>query len=191
MLRMPTQVRRQSRLNPDVHCEFIGAVRLPALRVADNFRRSPRKGGLADVMTYTWWKRLRRPLQWIGGLGLVLLLLIVGRSLIDWNSARGLVSRLASRQLDRRVAIGGALRVHLLSSRPSVAVDDLSITNPDWVGGGNMLEVRHLQVALQLSQLFLGHLVLATLEVDEPQIDTEPVLITGDGTSRCPTRCWI
>jgi AsmA family protein len=170
MLRMAFQVRRKIRLNPDVPRGFIRPVRLPPPEVADNFCRSPRKGGLADLMIYTWWKRIPRPLQWIGGLVLILLLLIVGASLIDWNIARGLVSRVASRQLDRRVAIGGALRVRLLSSTPSVSVDDLSIANPDWAGGGNMLEVRHLQFALQLSQLFLGHLVLATLEVDEPQL---------------------
>src|SRR6202023_2006285 len=139
---------------------FIGAVRLPALKVADNFPRSPRKSGLADLMTYSWRQRIRPPLQWIGGGVLILLLLIVGLSLIDWNIARGLVSRIASRQLDRRVAIGGALRVHLLSSSPSVSVDDLSIANPDWAGGAIMLQVRHLQFELQLSQLFLGHLVL-------------------------------
>jgi uncharacterized protein involved in outer membrane biogenesis len=121
-------------------------------------------------MAHTWWRRTPRPLRWIGGLLGLLLLLIIGAGLMDWNIARGLVSRIASRQLDRRVSIGGPLRVHLFSAQPSVSIDQLSIANPDWAGGGDMIDIRHLQFALQLSELFLGHLVLRTLEIDEPQV---------------------
>jgi uncharacterized protein involved in outer membrane biogenesis len=100
----------------------------------------------------------------------VLLLLVVGAGLTDWNFARGFIGRVASRHLGRRVSIGGPLRVHLLSSTPSFSIDNLSVANPDWAGSGDMLDVAHLQIDLQLSQLFLGHLVLRTLEVDEPQL---------------------
>jgi uncharacterized protein involved in outer membrane biogenesis len=121
-------------------------------------------------MTDTWWRRLPTPIRWIGGVIVVLFTLIVFAGLMDWNAARGVVSRIASRRLDRHVTIEGPLRVHLFSSTPSVSIDNLSIANPDWAGGGDMLDVRHLQFALQLSQLFLGHLVLRTLEVDEPKV---------------------
>ena len=121
-------------------------------------------------MTNDWWRRTPRPLRWVGGIVIALLLLIVAAGLMDWNLLRGPVSRLASRHLDRRVTIDGPLRVRLFSTTPSVSIDQLTIANPAWADGGNMLQVRHLHFALQLSQLFLGHLVLQTVEIDEPQL---------------------
>jgi len=53
-----------------------------------------------------------------GRVVIVLVLLIIAAGVTDWNFARGFVSRMASRQLHRSVAIDGALRVHLLSSAP-------------------------------------------------------------------------
>src|ERR1700730_5698692 len=121
-------------------------------------------------MAHPWWRRIPQPLRWIGGVVIALLLLILAVGLMDWNGARGLISRIASRHLDRRVSIDGPLRVHLFSTTPTVSVDQLTIANPDWAGDGNMFQVRHLQFAMQLSQLFRGHLVLRTLEIDEPQL---------------------
>lgn len=120
-------------------------------------------------MTDTW-RRIPRPLRWLGGLLGVLLLMFICAGLMDWNLARGVVSRMASRHLHRDVRIDGPLRVHLFSSEPSVSIDNLSVANPDWAGGGSMVELRHLQFAVQLSQLLLGHLVLRTLELDQPKV---------------------
>jgi hypothetical protein len=125
---------------------------------------------MAQFMATSWWNRVPRPLRWIGGIVVVVLLLLAGAGLTDWNFARGFIARTASRHIGRRVSIDGPLRVHLLSSRPSFSVDGLSVANPDWAGGGNMLDLPHLRIELQLSQLFRGHLVLSTLEVDRPQV---------------------
>jgi AsmA family protein len=108
------------------------------------------------------WQRTPVAVRWIGAIILGLLLMLVVADLIDWNLLRGPVSRIASSALDRRVRIDGALRVHLLSSEPSVTVEQLTIANPDWAGNGDMIDVQRLQVALQLSQLLRGHLVLQT-----------------------------
>jgi uncharacterized protein involved in outer membrane biogenesis len=121
-------------------------------------------------MSGNWWQRIPQPLRWLGGVVIVLLLLIIAAGVTDWNFARGFVGRVASRQLDRTVSINGALRVHLLSSAPSFSVSDLRIANPDWAGAGDMLRVQRLQIELQLSQLFLGRLVLRTLEVEQPRL---------------------
>src|ERR1039457_184225 len=128
------------------------------------------KTGMTKPSAGIWWRRIPRPLRWLGALFVALLLILVGAGLTDWNFARGFIGRMASRQLERRVSIGGPLRVHLLSSAPSLAVDGLSIANPDWAGGGDMLQVPHLLIELQLSQLLRGHLVLRTVELDAPQL---------------------
>ena len=108
--------------------------------------------------------------RWVGGIIFVLILLLLVLGLIDWNSARAPLSRLVSRDLGRQVIIGGPLHLRLLSATPSVDIGDLTVSNPDWAGGGNMLDVHRLQVAVRLSQLFLGRLVLQTLEIDEPKL---------------------
>jgi AsmA family protein len=115
-------------------------------------------------------KRIPRFVRWIGGIIIVLVLLVLCLGLIDWNAARGPLSRMLSRHLERPVTIGGPLRVHLLSFTPSVDVDNLTIGNPAWAGDGNMLELPRLHVAVLLSRLFIGRLVLQTLEIDNPKV---------------------
>ncbi len=117
-----------------------------------------------------FFNRMPRLVRWSGGILIALLVLILGLGLIDWNAARGPLSRMLSRRLERQVSIGGPLRVHLFSSTPSVDVENLTIGNPDWAGGGNMLVLPRLHVALVLSDLLIGRLVLQTLELDHPQV---------------------
>jgi AsmA family protein len=113
---------------------------------------------------------MSRLLLWIAGVIAALLLLLLGLGLMDWNAARGPLSRVISRHIERPVSIGGPLRVHLLSWTPSLDVQDLTIGNPDWAGGGNMIELPRLHLAVVLSRLLLGRLVLQTLELDNPKV---------------------
>ena len=115
-------------------------------------------------------ERIPRFVRWIGGIIIVLVLFVLCLGLIDWNAARGPLSRMLSRHLERRVTIGGPLRVSLLSSTPSVDVENLTIGNPRWAGDGNMLELPRLHIALVLSRLFIGRVVLQTLEIDNPKV---------------------
>ncbi|HEY1725897.1 MAG TPA: AsmA family protein [Steroidobacteraceae bacterium] len=122
-------------------------------------------------MAQVWWRRIPTSVRWIIGIVVVLILIIVTADLINWNAARGLVARIASRHLGRRVEIGGPLRVHLLSSTPGVSIDQLTIANPDWATGGDFLDVAHIDFTLQLSQLLRGHLVFRTLDIEQPKLD--------------------
>jgi len=76
-----------------------------------------------------------------------------------------------SRDIERSVSINGNLRVHLLSWTPSAEVDGLTIGIPDWAGKDNMIELPRLYVAVVLKDVFIGHLVLATLELDNPKVE--------------------
>lgn len=115
--------------------------------------------------------RIPRPLLWIGGIIAFLLLLVLILSLLDWNALRGPLSRMISRDIERPVSINGNLRVHLLSWTPGADIEGLTIGNPDWAGKDNMLELPRLHVAVVLKDLFIGHLVLATLELDHPKVE--------------------
>jgi len=74
-----------------------------------------------------------------------------------------------SRHLERPVSIGH-LSVHLFSWTPSADVENLTIGNPDWTHGGDMVDLPRMHVALVLSKLFLGRLVLQTLELENPKV---------------------
>ena len=115
--------------------------------------------------------RIPRPLLWMGGIVALLLLVVLILSLLDWNGLRGPLSRMISRDLERPVSINGNLRVHLFSWTPSAEVEGLTIGNPDWAGKDNMIELPRLHVAVVLKDLFIGHLVLANLELDNPKIE--------------------
>jgi len=121
-------------------------------------------------MSNSSWNRIPPAARWIGAIVISLFLLILVLGLIDWNVLRGPLGRVASHHLDREIVIGGPLHVHLLSATPSVDIGELTISNPDWAGGGNMLELPRLQVSIRLSQLLLGRLVLQSLEIDAPKI---------------------
>jgi AsmA family protein len=114
--------------------------------------------------------RISTPVRWIGGIFAGLLLMLLGLSLIDWNAARGPLSRMISRHIERPVSISGPLRVRLFSSTPSVELQGLTIGNPDWAGDGNMIELPHLHAAVVLSRLLVGRLVIETLELDDPKL---------------------
>src|ERR1039458_7245874 len=108
--------------------------------------------------------RISRPVRWLLGVIAVLLLLVLCLGLVDWNAARGPLGRMISHHIDRQVVLGGALRGHLFSSTPSADVENLKNVN------SNMIELTRLHVAVVLSQLFLGRLVLQTLEIDNPKV---------------------
>ncbi len=99
----------------------------------------------------------------------VLLLLILLVVFMDWNAARGPLSRIMSRHLERPVSIGH-LSVHLFSWTPSADVANLTIGNPDWTHGGDMVDLPRMHVSVVLSQLFLGRLVLQSLELENPTV---------------------
>jgi uncharacterized protein involved in outer membrane biogenesis len=114
-------------------------------------------------------QRIPTAARWILGVLGALLLLILILGFMDWNAARGPLSRIMSRHLDRPVSIGH-LSVHLFSWTPSADVENLTIGNPDWTHGGDMVDLPRMHVAVVLSQLFLGRLVLETLELDQPKV---------------------
>jgi uncharacterized protein involved in outer membrane biogenesis len=91
-------------------------------------------------------------------------------SITNWNFARGTVAGYLSGKLDRPVRIDGSLSARLLSSQPSVSVEKLSVGNPQWIDADDLATVDALKVAIELRELIKGNLVLATLEITNPNV---------------------
>ena len=117
-----------------------------------------------------------RALKWTGSIfaGLVAIIVIVLATL-DWNSMRGPVSRYLSGRLHREVTIAGDLKVKLFSWTPSADVNGLVIAQPDWVDekirtAGPFADVQRLTFAVDLKQLFSGHLLLPEVNIEQPKV---------------------
>ncbi len=83
---------------------------------------------------------------------------------------RGPLARVASTQSGRTITIHGHLRVQWWSSTPTVTLEDLRVANPSWEVPRPLLRLQRLQIQIELSQLFRGHLVLRKLEIDQPDL---------------------
>jgi uncharacterized protein involved in outer membrane biogenesis len=114
----------------------------------------------------------RHPVLFYSGLTIVglLVIIVVVLSLLDWDMLRGPIARVASTKSGRTVTIPGHLRVKLWSSTPSVAIEDLRVANPSWEVPRPLLQLQRLEIQVELSQLFHGHLVFRKIELDQPDV---------------------
>ena len=126
-------------------------------------------------------RRFRSP-RWLTVTLLTLLILsavcVAVLSITNWNFARGTVAAYLTGKLDRPVRIEGSLRARLLSSQPSVSVETLSVGNPQWIDADDLATVDSLKIAIDLRELLKGNLVLATLEITNPNVT---VVSNADG----------
>ncbi len=104
------------------------------------------------------------------GLAGVLLVLILIVTFVDWNRFRTPLARLASAHLGREVTIAGPLQGHLWSRTPSLSIGGLEIGNPPWESAPRLAKVEHLEIQLELSSLFHGHLVLRRVALIRPEL---------------------
>ena len=99
----------------------------------------------------------------------VAIVLVCFAAFFDWNLARGPVSRMIGRRLDRAVQIND-LRVVLLSSHPSISVSGLTIGNPAWAGGGTMADIGRIRLQLRLLPLMKGQIELPLVDIEKPDL---------------------
>src|SRR5262245_39870867 len=123
--------------------------------------------------------RTARIWGWIAaGVGALLLVLILFLAFFDWNHLSGPIAGMASKRMDRQVAIGG-LRARLLSLNPTIEVTGLKIGQPAWVADkpaeksaekSEMVDVERILVEFKWGSLLTGHPILPRLEIDKPNV---------------------
>jgi uncharacterized protein involved in outer membrane biogenesis len=101
----------------------------------------------------------------------VTLLILLALYLFNWNMLRGPIARFASDATGRNVRIDGDLKVHLLTWQPRVSVEGLKVSQPAWVGAGDMATVDKLVVETRWMSLIQRKPVLPLLEIDHPILD--------------------
>jgi AsmA family protein len=112
---------------------------------------------------------LSRALKIIGTVvGAVIIVLLLVIAFFPWNRLRGPVSRAMSAQLQRPVHIA-ALHGSLFW-RPHVQVRGLTIGNPAWAGGGQMVSVDRIDLVLSFWPLLAGDIVLPKVALTHPVV---------------------
>jgi uncharacterized protein involved in outer membrane biogenesis len=76
---------------------------------------------------------VKTTLRWTAlTLGGLILMVVFGLALLDWNWFKHPIERIASAKTGRSVHIGGNLEVYPWSGTPKVVVYDLILGNPSW-----------------------------------------------------------
>lgn len=116
--------------------------------------------------------RVRSPLL-IAAISAVVLVLVVvlGLTFMDWNLLKGPIERTASVRFGRPVTITGPLQVRGWSRAPTVTINGLTVGNPPWEANRPMLRIERVQIQLELlPSLLHAALVLGRVELDHPDI---------------------
>lgn len=117
---------------------------------------------------------LRRTLKRIGigatALVVVLLLIVaVSATLLDWNMLRGFISRQVSAAIGRDFAINGDLDVRF-SWTPTIRAEQLALANAQWSGSRRMADIEILELRIDLGRLVRGELAIPEITVVQPTL---------------------
>jgi uncharacterized protein involved in outer membrane biogenesis len=108
-------------------------------------------------------------------LGVIVLLIVLLAIFWDWNWFRGIASAQATAALGRKVEIGH-LDGRILRWHPWVAVDDMTIANPDEFGASDptFFSVKRLSARWSMGALFNRNAFIEEIWVQSPKSDLKP-----------------
>lgn len=104
------------------------------------------------------------------GLAGLLTVLLAAALFLDWDLFKGPIARAVSARSGRSVSITGHLHAHLWTSTPTLTVEGVRVANPPWEVPRPLLQLKRLQVQIELRALLTGHLILRRVEVDQPDV---------------------
>jgi uncharacterized protein involved in outer membrane biogenesis len=111
-----------------------------------------------------------RLLKWLAGMVISLVLLaLVLLAFIDWNLLRAPISRWVSDSTGRSFVINGDLNVHL-GLQPRLVGNDLVLGNAAWSDKPNMLEIKRLELSLDILRLLSTGLVFPEIALSAPHV---------------------
>lgn len=121
---------------------------------------------------------------WAIGVSLVVVVIaiLVGPGLIDWNQYKGDIQAQVRNATGRDIRINGDISITVLPS-PALIVHDVSIANIDGAQAKNVLQLKSLEVRVALAPLLGGQIKVERIKLVDPVIELE---VLADGR-----RNWI
>jgi uncharacterized protein involved in outer membrane biogenesis len=87
------------------------------------------------------------PQRWLL-IAVAAVVILVGMVLMVEHHATGLVLRAVESRSGRQLRIAGPFEVHLLSLRPTIKAQGVSVSNPPWMPPGTMAEIKSLSATM-------------------------------------------
>src|SRR5690349_2522204 len=117
------------------------------------------------------WQKVPRGLKWTLGItGGLLLVIVLFLAFFDWNLLRGPIANFVGKRIDREVSIG-RLEVKLFRRPSHIAVEGLRISNPEWSGGGQMVDVDTIDLDFQFWPLLIGNVNIERAAIVRPKVN--------------------
>lgn len=98
--------------------------------------------------------------------------LLVGPSLIDWNSYKGDVAKKVKALTGRDLKILGDVQVSLFPA-PAVIANDVSLSNMEGAATPNMITLQRAEVRIAMGPLLAGQIKVETVRLIKPVIELE------------------
>ena len=134
---------------------------------------------LADKFKAAWsHKTQRRLLIALGAAGSLAVLAILVLAAFPVSVLRQTAERKLSETYGAPVAIGSLSRTSLFSFNPVIAVNDLTIRQPEWAGDGNMLVVGQAVAKVSIFSLLTGNAAPNSLRISGLEVN---LVRTEDG----------
>ena len=112
---------------------------------------------------------MKRAWKWVAGIAAVIVVLIVAAvavvASLDLNQYRGMIAAKAEEALGRKLTIAGDISAKV-SLAPTIAVEKVSLANVPGGSRPNMVEVRRVEIQLQVLPLLSGDIRLNHVFVD-------------------------
>lgn len=127
----------------------------------------------------------------------IVVLLVAGCILFQWNWLRGPIGELVHGRTGRPFVIAGNLDVTLRQSpqSPLVRMQDVRFDNPAWARDPHLVTAREAEFSIDLGALMQGRLVFPHMRLSEPDVSLERAAdgqrnwvlkALDDGTARAP-----
>ncbi len=112
-------------------------------------------------------------------LALIVVLVLVGPSMIDWNRYKGEIVSAVERTTGRSVALDGDINLEILPS-PRLTFSRLRLANPPGASGPELLRIKGAQALIAFAPLFKGRIQVERMLLDAPVLSLER-LPSGEG----------
>ncbi len=115
-----------------------------------------------------------RLLKWTAGLLLApVLLAVLFVAIFGWNWLRGPIERMTLDKTGRELAISGDLELKFGWPQPRIHAGAVTFANPPWAREKQMLAADAVEIAIDLPQLLLRHIVLPEVRLERPVVFLE------------------
>ncbi|PZU11591.1 AsmA family protein [Sphingomonas sp.] len=121
---------------------------------------------LAVRMPLTSHSRLRIALAAIAGTLLLLLIAALALLTYGWAWLHDPIERQLSARLGRAVTIGSVRRIDHGVSNATLAIDDIRVAQPGWVGGGEFATIRRARIVLPILPVLRGAIRPDSIELE-------------------------